>query len=78
MAWVTSVERRDGTGKLQPTQLTAYAKVFETETSKIVQIDTFGSDDRKLPGKQSQTLQFGREAAEQLYLILKAAYKFES
>lgn len=77
MGWVTSVERKEGTGKLQPTQFVAFVKVFLTEGgTPITQIDTYGSDDRKIPGKQSQTLQFGRESAEQLYKILKDTYGF--
>ena len=77
MAWVTSVEKNEGSGKLHPTELVAHAKVFRTEDGRpIVQIDTLGSDNREKPGKQSQTLQFGREAAHQLYEVLKTTYGF--
>ncbi len=77
MAWVSSVEQKEGNGKIQPTQVVAYAKVFPTESNtKILQIDTYGSSDRQIPGKQSQTLQFGPEAAAQLYRILKDTYGF--
>lgn len=78
MAWVTSIEAKSGTGKIQPTQLVAQAKVFSVESGAIVtQIDTFGSEDREKPGKQSQTLQFGEQAAHQLYRILKDTYNFQ-
>jgi hypothetical protein len=78
MAWVTSVEANAGAGKIQPTQLVAKAKVFHTESgAAIVQIDTAGSMDREKPGKQSQTLQFGEQAAHQLYRILKDTYQFQ-
>jgi hypothetical protein len=77
MALVTSIEAKAGTGKIQPTQLIAKAKVFHAESgAAIVQIDTTGSDNREKPGKQSQTLQFGEQAAHQLYRILKDTYKF--
>ncbi len=77
MAWVQRIERKDGKGRLQPTQVIAFVKVFDVESgSTIVQIDTSGSDDRKNPGKQSQTLQFGKESAEQLFNILKQTYHF--
>jgi hypothetical protein len=77
MAWVQSIERKSGKGRLQPTQVIAFVKVFDVESgSPIVQIDTLGSDDRKNPGKQSQTLQFGKESAEQLFNILKQTYHF--
>jgi hypothetical protein len=75
MAWVTSFERKAGKGKTQPTQLIAYVKVFESEgQTQVVQIDTHGSNDRKYPRKQSQTLQFGEEAAKQLYEIIRDTY----
>lgn len=77
MAWVVSVNREDGKGKLQPTQVIAHAKIFQTDGHRIVQIDTFGSEDRENPGKQSQTLQFGKESARQLFDVLKDTYGFE-
>ncbi len=77
MAWVRSVERKDGKGRRQPTEVVAVVKVFENQdSSPIIQIDTFGSEERENPGKQSQTLQFGRESAKQLFDVLKQTYKF--
>jgi hypothetical protein len=77
MAWVKSIERKSGEGKLQPTQLVAQVKVFTPNGAlPIVQIDTYGSEDRKIPGKQSQTLQLGKETAFELYKILKETYGF--
>jgi hypothetical protein len=77
MAWISAVQRKDGNGKIQPTEVIAYAKVFSTEdNTRILQIDTYGSSDRQLPGKQSQTIQFGPEAAAQLFRILKDTYGF--
>jgi hypothetical protein len=78
MAWITSIERKEGTGKIQPSQLVAYAKIFETlDQTTVFQIDTYGSSDREFPNKQSQTLQFGRETAKQLYELLRDTYQFE-
>jgi hypothetical protein len=77
MAWITSFERKAGSGKLHPTQLVAHVKVFRTEGDlPIIQIDTLGSEDREKPHKQSQTIQIGEESARQLYLILKETYGF--
>jgi hypothetical protein len=77
MAWVKSIERKSGEGKLQPTQLIAQVKVFTPNGAlPIVQIDTYGSDERKIPGKQSQTLQLGKEVALELYKILQETYGF--
>ena len=78
MAWIKSFETRDGTGKLQPSQVVGLVKIFEpTDGNPIVQIDTNGSADRANPGKQSQTIQLGREAARELFEILKRTYDFE-
>ena len=77
MAWISRIETTEGSGKIQPTQVVARVKVFHTEgDSAIVQIDTHGSADRELPGKQSQTIQFGRETAQHLHKILSDTYGF--
>jgi hypothetical protein len=71
MAWAKSIERKSDDGRLQPTQLVAQVKAFTPNGSPpIVQIDTYGSEERKIPGKQSQTLQLGKEAAFELKKIL--------
>ncbi|MCB4767815.1 hypothetical protein LGR54_04295 [Ancylobacter sp. Lp-2] len=78
MAWIKSVSRVESKGRLQPTQVVAVVKVFETDNSTpIVQIDTHGSDDREIPGKLSQTIQLGEETAKQLFDIFKETYGFK-
>jgi hypothetical protein len=77
MAWVSVIEKVEGKGKLQPTQVVARCKIFAPiNGTPIVQIDTTGSFGRELPGKTSQTLQFGEEAARQLFDILRDTYGF--
>ena len=77
MAWIKNFETRDGKGKLQPSHVVGLIKIFEpTEGGPVVQIDTNGSADRANPGKQSQTIQMGREAARELFYILKRTYDF--
>jgi hypothetical protein len=77
MAWVKSFDKREGTGRLQPSQVVGVVKIFDlADGGPVVQIDTNGSPDRKNPGKQSQTIQLGREAARELFDILKQAYDF--
>ncbi len=79
MARVVDVELKNASGRPQPSQVTAFVKVFEVvEGQPIVQIDTLGSSGRDQPGKQSQTLQFDRKSAEQLYRILHDTYRFKS
>ena len=78
MAWIKSFQKRDGRGKLQPSQVVGLVKIFEpADGNPIVQIDTNGSADRANPGKQSQTIQLGREAARELFDILKRTYDFK-
>ncbi len=78
MAWIKNFEKRDGKGKLQPSQVVGVVKIFEpTDGNPVVQIDTNGSADRTNPGKQSQTIQLGREAARELFDILKRTYDFK-
>lgn len=77
MAWIKSVSRADAKGGMHPTEVVAFVKVFDVEgMTRIVQIDTHGSDERELPGKLSQTIQFGEETARQLFDVLKEAYGF--
>ena len=57
MAWVTKFEMHEARGRIQPSQVVGRVKVFDLpEGSRVVQIDTNGSEHRVNPGKQSQTL----------------------
>jgi hypothetical protein len=49
----------------------AYYIVIDGAGNKYLQIDTFGSKDRKIPGKISQSIQFSPEAIKQLEELLK-------
>ena len=78
MAWIRTLEAKPGSGKQHPTQVVAFAKIFDAENgSPVVQIDTLGSDERQTPGKPNQTLQFGKEASRQLFNLLKQTYQFD-
>lgn len=48
-----------------------YAIVEDDKGNKYLQIDTYGSKTRKMPGKKSQSIRFSPEAMEQLKEILK-------
>jgi hypothetical protein len=76
MAWITHFEVRSGTGQQQPSRVVGKVKVFDLPDGEpVVQIDTFGSDQREMPGKQSQTIQLDRKAAQELFEILRDTYK---
>ena len=48
-----------------------YSVIEDTIGNKYLQIDTYGSATRKIPGKKSQSIRFSPEAIEQLKEILK-------
>jgi hypothetical protein len=75
MAFVRNVELDDRTIKsIHPTQVTCKYIVSETNGKKILQINTYGSDTRLVPGKLSQTLQFDEAAAKQLAAIISREF----
>jgi serine/threonine protein kinase HipA of HipAB toxin-antitoxin module len=47
---------------------------FELNGEHFVQVDTYGSSDRQMLGKRSQSMRFDRVAAEQLFEILKREF----
>jgi len=47
-----------------------YSIVREDNGERLLQIDTYGSKLRKMPGKKSQSIRFSREAIDQLKAIL--------
>jgi hypothetical protein len=78
MAWVRNLEAVEGHGRMYPSQVVARSKVFRIDDSRsVLQIDTTGSEDRENLGKLSQTLQFGDEAAHQLYRVLRDSFGFK-
>ena len=80
MVWIDKVELGQGSARktIHPTHCVAHAKVFDSDEGlPILQIHTAGSQDRQKLGGTSQTLQFGRESAEQLFLILKNTFDFQ-
>lgn len=77
MAIVKGFERYGKrTFKIQPTDVVGYYGTFGEGSQKILQLDTLGSQNREKPAKQSQTLQFDREAARQLRDLLNAEFGF--
>ena len=47
-----------------------YSIVLNDRGEKLLQIDTYGSKERQMPNKKSQSIRFTREAIEQLKRIL--------
>ena len=47
-----------------------YSVVTDGEGRRYLQIDTYGSAERKLAGKKSQSIRFSKEALQQLRQIM--------
>lgn len=79
MAFVESFERGTRSNlKRQPSTVTCHYSVADHGGTRLIQFDTYGSETRANPGKQSQTLQLDAERAKQLVALLKAAFNIEA
>lgn len=47
-----------------------YSIIHDDNGAKYLQIDTYGSSTRQIPGKKSQSLRLAPEAIEQLKVLL--------
>lgn len=57
-------------------EISASYTVFERDGRRFIQIDSYGRDEREIPGKKSQTIQLDRDGAQQLYRILQNEFHF--
>ena len=62
-----------GTDKVHGPVLCGW-KTFEKNGEKLVQLDTYGSPDRKFRGKVSQSIQLDEASAGELMGILRRAF----
>ncbi|TCP20913.1 hypothetical protein EV656_11534 [Rhodovulum adriaticum] len=77
MAFVRHIQRDDREIRsIHPTQLDCKYIVQDKDGRKVLQLNTYGSEDRDIPGKLSQTLQFSEGSAKELYEILKREFGF--
>jgi hypothetical protein len=58
-------------------EIKATYTTFRHDDRVFIQIDSYGRDDREVPGKKSQSIQLDREAALALFNILKREFRFE-
>jgi hypothetical protein len=59
-------------------EISASYTIFERDDQRFIQIDSYGREDREIPGKKSQSIQLDRQGAYQLYKILRNEFRFES
>ncbi|MEP3233700.1 MAG: hypothetical protein ABJO30_12815, partial [Hyphomicrobiales bacterium] len=60
-----------------PTVVTCRYLIDEIDGRKLLQLNTYGSEQREVPNKLSQTLQFDELAAKQLFNLLKREFSLE-
>ena len=75
MALITHFEPLDGERySIHRTQVKCKYKVIELDGKKVVQLNTYGSKDREIPDKLSQTIQLSEKSALELLTILQKAF----
>ena len=79
MALVVSLEKEEDRSvrSAHPTRIPCKYMVGEYDGRKILQLNTYGSDERQMPEKLSQTLQFDEHAALQLFRMLSSEFGFK-
>jgi hypothetical protein len=70
MAIVRAFERRDLEAKQKHTETFATFTWIQEPDGRYLQIDTYGSDGRAIPGKKSQSLRLAPSALHQLRALL--------
>ncbi len=75
MAIVTKMEEVSLQGTASHTYVdSTYSIVTDDKGVRYLQIDTYGSAQRQMPGKKSQSIRFSPEAIAQLRQILKERF----
>jgi len=77
MALLRSFSRKDMERNSLHEEIDATYTVFERDGRILLQIDSYGRRDRKLPGKKSQSIQLDRRGAEFLYALMKREFGFD-
>jgi hypothetical protein len=77
MALVRRFERKDMQRNSLHEEIEASYTVFDQGDRVLLQIDTYGRNDREIPGKKSQSIQLDRDGALALFKILKREFAFD-
>lgn len=71
MGLVTAISHKPVNGRARHRKVECtYSVVTGDDGSKLLQLDTYGSEHRQIPGKKSQTLRFSPPALQELKRIL--------
>lgn len=74
MALIRSLHEGPNLDRVHPTQVDAEWSLVTTPSSNLLQISTFGSDDRQSVGAASQTIQFDAASARMLHSIIDRVF----
>jgi hypothetical protein len=74
MALIEAFEHRPIQGVRVHEGVTCGYRWFDVGKRRILQLDTYGSPDRAIPGKVSQSLQLDEQAARELRLLIERAF----
>jgi hypothetical protein len=78
MALVTRFEERPLTPpRLHSKVLCGYSAV-DVQGTRVLQLETYGSDNREMPGKVSQVIQLDEAGARELKAIIERAFPTRS
>ncbi len=75
MALITKLQRQELERNATHSEVECTYSIINNKNGKFLQIDTYGSANRQIKGKKSQSIRFSKDAINQLKLILK---QFES
>lgn len=70
MAIVNRLEKINLEKDSKHSEVNCTYSIIEVDGNKFLQVDTYGSASRKMPGKKSQSLRFSPEAIQQLKSII--------
>ncbi len=68
------VELPSGDGRRHPTNVECGWRVVTADGETYLLLETYGSSDRKIPGKVSQSIQLDRQGAAALKSLLERAF----
>ena len=74
MAVVRRLERQTLEKESPHTEADCTYSIVVDDQGRYLQIDTYGSTNRQIPGKKSQSIRFAPEAIEQLKTLLKEEF----
>jgi 5-methylcytosine-specific restriction protein B len=75
MARIRSLAPSHGDSRVHPTEVDCGWQVLRTaDGTRLLQLSTYGSDDRQSQPKVSQTIQLDRDVARQLVQVLQETF----